>query len=38
GVMAGVAKQFSNAELKQLAAYLQSLPGEIHTIPQAKFK
>ena len=38
GVMGGVAKQFSNAELKQLAAYVQSLPGEIHTIPQAKFK
>ena len=38
GVMGGVAKQFSNAELKQLAVYMQSLPGEIHTIPQAKFK
>lgn len=38
GVMAGITKQFSNAELKQLAAYLQSLPGEVHTIPQAKFK
>ena len=38
GVMGGVAKQFSNAELKQLAVFLQSLPGEVHTIPQAKFK
>lgn len=38
GVMGGVAKQFSNAELKQLAAYVGSLPGELQTVPQSKFK
>lgn len=38
GVMAGVAKQFSNAELKLLAAYLSALPGELQTVPQAQFR
>ena len=36
--MGGVTKQFSNAELKEIAAYLQSLPGELKTVPQAKFR
>lgn len=38
GVMAGIAKQFTNAELKLLARYVQSLPGELQTVPQARFK
>ncbi len=38
GVMAGIAKQYTNAELKALANYLQALPGELKTVPQAKFK
>lgn len=38
GVMAGIAKQFTNAELKELAKYVHSLPGELGTVPQAKFK
>jgi cytochrome c553 len=38
GVMAGIAKQFTNAELKLLAKYVHSLPGELRTVPQAKFK
>ena len=38
GVMAGIAKQFSNAELKVLAQYVHGLPGELKTVPQAKFK
>ncbi len=38
GVMGGVAKQFSNAELKQLAQYIASQPGELKTIPQSKFR
>jgi len=38
GVMGGVAKQFSNAELKTLAAYVGSQQGELHTIPQPKFR
>ena len=34
GVMAGQVKQFSNAELKAMASYLASLPGEMATVPQ----
>lgn len=37
-VMSGVAKQFSNAELKELALYVSALPGELKTVPQKKFK
>jgi len=33
-VMAGQAKQFSNAELKEIAEYIASLPGELKTVPQ----
>ena len=38
GVMAGVAKQFSNAELKELANYVASQQGDIKTLPQSKFR
>ena len=38
GIMAGLAKQFSNAELKELANYLSALPGELQTVPQSKFR
>jgi cytochrome c553 len=38
GVMAGVAKQFSNAELRELSAYIGKLPGELQTVPQSKFR
>ena len=34
-IMGGVAKQFSNAELKELAQYVSDLPGELKTLPQA---
>jgi cytochrome c553 len=37
-VMGGVAKQFSNAELKALAGYIGSLDGELHTVPQPRFR
>ena len=37
-VMSGVAKQFSNAELKELASYIGGLPGELKTVPQNKFR
>ena len=37
-VMAGMAKQFSNAELKAMAQYIGSLPGELKTIPQPRFR
>jgi cytochrome c553 len=37
-IMGGVAKQFSNAELKVLANYVGSLPGELKTVPQNRFR
>lgn len=37
-VMAGMAKQFSNAELKAMAQYIASLPGELKTVPQSRFR
>lgn len=36
GVMAGIAKQFTNAELKELARYVASVEGELRTVPQPK--
>jgi cytochrome c553 len=38
GVMAGIAKQYSNAELKAMANYISSLPGDLKTVPQSKFR
>ena len=37
-VMGGVAKQFSNAELKAMAEYIGSLDGELETVPESRFK
>ena len=37
-IMGGVAKQFSNAELKELANYVGSLPGALKTVPQSRFR
>ena len=37
-VMAGMAKQFSNAELKSMANYIGSLDGELKTVPQSRFR
>ncbi|MEO7888088.1 MAG: c-type cytochrome [Polaromonas sp.] len=37
-IMAGMAKQYTNAELKQLAGYLASVEGDLKTIPQKKFR
>jgi cytochrome c553 len=37
-IMSGQAKQFSNVELRALANYLASLPSELHTVPQSKFR
>lgn len=34
GVMAGQAKKFTNAELKELAKYISSLPGQLKTVPE----
>jgi len=37
-IMGGIAAQFSNAELKVLAEYVGSLPGELQTIQRARVK
>jgi cytochrome c553 len=37
GVMGGQAKKFTNAELKELAGYISSLPGEVKTVPESRF-
>lgn len=38
GVMGGIAKQFSNNELKALANYVGSQNSELKTVPQSKFR
>ena len=38
GVMGGVAKQFTNAELKALSKYIASLDGDLKSVPQGKFR
>ncbi|MFM2067644.1 MAG: hypothetical protein RLZZ584_2553 [Pseudomonadota bacterium] len=37
-IMGGMAAPFSNAELKQLAGYIASLPGELAVVPNPKFR
>jgi cytochrome c553 len=37
-IMAGMAKQYTNAELKVLANYLSSIDGELKTVPQSRFR
>ena len=37
-IMGGVTKQFSNAELKELANYVHSLPSMLKTVPESKFR
>ncbi|MGH8832664.1 MAG: c-type cytochrome [Polaromonas sp.] len=37
-IMAGMAKQYTNAELKLLANYLSSLEGELKVVPQSEFR
>lgn len=37
-VMAGMAKQFSNAELKAMAQYLSGLQDDLKTVPQSRFR
>lgn len=37
-VMAGMSKQFSNAELKAMANYIGSLEGDLKTVPQSRFR
>ena len=37
-IMAGMAKQYSNAELKLIASYLSSLDGDLKTVAQSRFR
>jgi cytochrome c553 len=37
-IMGGVAKQFTNAELKELANYIGRLPGDLKTVPESRFR
>jgi cytochrome c553 len=38
GVMGGVAKQFSNAELKALASYVSTLDTDLKTVAESRFR
>ena len=38
GVMGGIAKQYSNAEMKELAKYIGSLQGDLKIVPQSQFR
>lgn len=38
GIMGGIAKQYSNAELKALSEYIATQQGELKTIAQSKFR
>ena len=37
-IMGGIAKQFSNAELKSLAKYISSVDGDLKVVPQSRFR
>ncbi len=37
-IMGGMVKQFTNAELKEIAGYLSALPAEVNTTPQSRFR
>jgi cytochrome c553 len=37
-IMAGMAKQYTNAELKLMANYLSSIEGDLKTVPQSVFR
>ena len=37
-IMGAQVKQFKRAELKQIADYLATLPGDLRTVPQSKFR
>lgn len=38
GIMAGIAKQYSTAEMREIAKYLGSLDSELRVVPQQRFK
>lgn len=38
GIMAGIAKQFSPAEMRAIAKYLSTVEGELKVVPQSRFR
>jgi len=38
GIMAGIAKQYTPAEMREIAKYLSTVEGELKTVPQSRFK
>jgi len=36
-VMSGQAKKLSDTEIKTMASYINSLPGELKTVPESRF-
>jgi cytochrome c553 len=38
GIMAGIAKQYSKAEMREIAKYLASVEGELKVVPQSRFR
>lgn len=38
GIMAGIAKQYSPAEMRAIAKYLSTVKGELQTVPQSRFR
>jgi cytochrome c553 len=37
-IMSGMARQYTNAELKLMSSYFASLPGDIRTVPESRFR
>lgn len=38
GIMAGIAKQYSTAEMREIAKYIASIEGELKIVPQSRFR
>jgi hypothetical protein len=38
GIMAGQVKNFTLAELKAMARHIGSLPGDLKTVPESRFR
>jgi cytochrome c553 len=38
GIMAGIAKQYTPAEMREIAKYMASVEGELKVVPQPRFK
>ncbi len=38
GIMAGIAKQYTHAEMREMAKYLSTVDGELKIVPQSRFR